>query len=226
MTDRESIYYLCKMAFSIAFDIKDKAYEYDNIYFDLVVMDYFKQLTKELTKNNFLSKKVKDNIKNYLMKARDYKDEYRTERIHIINDILSLLNGQEKDHSLVFYISELYKRTNDKKYIYSASRSEIMNEIDRVHEGIVCDYLILTTHNSKTSEEDFQNNFLEKFICSSVYIESVNTLLNEMPQLFSNKVFYKRVMDVIEMKKFFDKHKPTKIEKELNKKMKQLGKKM
>lgn len=226
MTDRESIYYICKMAFSIAFDIKAADYEYDLIYYDLVIMDYFKEVVKELTKNNYLSKKVKDNIKCYLLKARDYKDEDRKDRIDIINDILSLLNSQEKDNSLVFYVTELYKRTKDKKYIYLSSKSDIINEVDRIHESIVCDYLILTTHNVSTSEEDFHNNFLEKFVCSKVYIESINTLLNEMPQLFNNKIFYKRVMDVLEMKQFFAQEKPTKLEKEVNKKIKQIVKKV
>lgn len=226
MTNRESIYYICKMSFSIIFDIKESNYEYDKIYFDLVVMDYLKTVIEELTKKNLLSKKVQDNIKCYLLKARDYKDEDRKDRIDIINDVLSLLNSQEKDNSLVFYVTELYKRTNDKNYIYRASRKEIIEKIDRVHESIVSDYLILTTHNNTTSEEEFNNNFLEKFVSSDVYMESLNVLLNEMPQLFNNKVFYNRVMDVLEMKKFFAQEKSTKLEKEVNKKIKQIGKKI
>ncbi len=226
MTNRESIYYICKMAFSIIFDIKDNNYEYGDLYFDLVVMDYLKTVIEELTKNNFLSKKVKDNIKTYLLKARDYKDEDRKERIDIINDILTLLNGQEKDNSLVFYVSELYKRTNDKKIIYRATKEQIREKIDRIHESIVNDYLILTTHNITTTEEEFKNNFLDKFVCSDVYVESINVLLSEIPQIFNDKVFYERVMNVLEMKKFFTKEKSTKLEKEVNKKIKQVVKKI
>lgn len=223
MSEDIATYYVYKMAFSIPFDIKESNYEYNEIYFKLNVMDYLKEIVKELSKENLFSKKVKDNIKNYLLQARDYKDKDRKERIDIINDILSYLNTQEKDNSLDFYASQLYLRRNSKRYLF-ARIDDIIREIDNVHNSLVCDYLILGTHLESMSEEIFKKHFFQKFIESKVYIESINSLLDEMPQLFNNSTFYKRVMDVLEMKKFFQDNND-KLYKQVNKKIKQINNK-
>ena len=116
MSEEIAIYCTYKMALSIPFDIKESDFEYNNIYFNLIVMDYLKLIVETFTKEGLISKKVEDNIKNYLLQARDYHDKNRLERIDIVNDILSSLNSQENDNSLGLYISELMNRRNTKKW--------------------------------------------------------------------------------------------------------------
>ena len=221
MNEQLATYYTYKMALSIPFDMKESDFEYNNIYFNLLVMDYLKLIVETFTKENLISKKVEDNIKNYLLQARDYQDKNRKERIDIINDILSSLNSQENDNSLGLYIYELMKRRNSKKYLFKPI-SEIKSEIDKVHQSIVNDYLVLFTHSESMSDEVFNQSFLDKFVKSELYFESLNVILNEMPQVFTNSIFYERVMDVLSTKKFFEKKNNKLIEK-IDKKIKQIN---
>lgn len=225
MSEEVATYYAYKMALSIPFDMKEVDFKYEDHYFDLTIMEYLKDIISEFTKKDLFSKKVKDNIKNYLLKARDFKDDKRKERIDIINDILSLLNNQQKDYSIGFYSLQLCLRRNSKKYLFTKNE-EIISEIENVHGSIVNDYLVLGTHFETMSEENFKKYFLDKFIMSGFYVESINVLLDEMPQLFNNSTFYNRVMDILEMKKFFENDKQDKLSKKVDKKIKRIKRNM
>lgn len=224
MNNKVTIYHTYKMAFTIPFDIKESNYIYNEIYFDLIIMDCLKTIVEEFTKNNLLSKKVKDNIKNYLLQARYYKDDKRKERIDIVNDILSSLNTQEKDNSITFYAAQLYLRRNSKRYLFSANTDEIKSEINNVHESIINDYLVLATHMNTILDEQFYENIFIEFVKSDIYYESLNVILDEMPQLFCDSIFYQRVMNVLSYKKFFNHQNNDKLEKRINKIIKKISK--
>jgi len=211
------IYYTYKMALSIMFDIKEKDFKYNEIYFDLNVMGYIQNIVEDLAENNFLNKKVKDNIKNYLQQARDCKDNVRSKRIKIINDTIGYLNSQEKDCSLAFYTYELIRRRNSNRYLFWPTK-DIKAQINKIHDSIITDYLIINTHLDNVLDETFKKHFLDKFVQSETYYESLNAILNEMPLIFTIPTFYNRVIDVIEMKNFFDKNN-TKISKKIMKRI-------
>ena len=64
MNEQLATYYTYKMALSIPFDMKESDFEYNSIYFNLMVMDYLKLIVETFTKENLISKKVEDNIKS------------------------------------------------------------------------------------------------------------------------------------------------------------------
>jgi len=222
MTEEIAQYYTYKMALSIPFNMKRN--EYNEIYFNITVMEYLRDIIREFTKENLISKEVENNIKNYLLKAREYKDIYRKERIDIINDIIGMLNMQKEDYSLAFYIEQLCTRRNTKWYLTKASLQEIKSQIDKVHESIECDYLITGTHFDTMSDELFHKHFFENFVNSNVYFDSINMLLHQMPQLFKDPTFYNRVMTVLEAKKFFGETSSDKYIKQINKTLKKINK--
>lgn len=224
MTEEIAQYYTYKMALSIPFDIKESNFKYKEIYFDITVMEYLREIIDAFTKENLISKQVENNIKNYLLEARDYKDKNRKERIDIINDIIGMLNMQKYDHSLVFYAEQLCIRRNTKRYLTKPNIEEIYSQINKVHESIKCDYLIIGTHLDTVSDELFHKHFFEKFVNSDVYFESINMLLDQMPQLFNNSTFYNRIMTVLETKKFFGSIESDFYIKQVNKTIKKFNK--
>lgn len=157
-----------------------------------------KNIVEYHTKNNDFSEPVKDNIRNFLYQAREYQDEHRKERIDIINEIIGLINTQEKDESLIYYRLQLYDRSNQFKYLFKATKAEIIKEIDNVHDSICFDLFVLVSHSTDVSEEEFIKEYLPVLKSTDLYYESLNMILKENPIVFKDQLFYNRMMCVLE----------------------------
>lgn len=224
MNSKIAWYYTVKLVYSIIFEIKSAGYKYKDYCFELIVLNILKETVQELTRENYLSDAIKNNIKNFLIQARDYQDKNRKERVKIINDIISLLNTQKYDNSLQFYAAALYIRRNSLRYLFFASSAEIKSKIEQVHNSIATDYYIMATHFDTIPDEQFYEQFLMDFVKLDVYYESINTILREMPSVFTDTVFYNRVMNVLSFKDFFEKENNSKLTKKINKKVKKFNK--
>lgn len=190
-------YRLRKMIYTMIFDSSDKDYEI-NDEFNLIIIESLRNIIEYFTSKNLLSDSVKNNVYNYLSRAREFKDNNRTKRIELINDIIGIMNRQEKDNSIIFYRVELFKRRNNNKYLMDYSNEEIKKEIQNVHNSIHNDFLIIISHTSLADYDTFQNEYVPKFKNSNEYYESLNAILYENPTVFKDDLFYCRMLDIID----------------------------
>lgn len=192
------IYVLNKLINSIIFDLSTKNYNEVPNLFNIIIINKLKEMIEFYTEHNYLSRQVIINIQDYLMAARLYKDKNIEERHKVINEIITLLNKQTTDNSLIFYRIELYQRTNDYRYLTKATNEEIKNEIDLVHKSICNDLAVVDGHSSKVSDKDFNECYLDIYIESAaLYYESILKILSENPRIFMDKTFYNRMRIVI-----------------------------
>jgi len=187
-----------KLVYNLIFNFHEDNHLEDPEIFDLIIMESLKNVVEDNTRENNFSESVKDNIKKFLMQAREYKDNHRKERINIINEIIGLLNTQEKDDSLIFYRMQLYDRTKIFGYLFQAPKEEIIKEIDNVHDSICYDLAVLVSHSTDVSDEEFAKEYLPELKASDLYYESLNMILRENPIVFKDQLFYNRMMCVLE----------------------------
>ncbi|MBQ2946439.1 MAG: hypothetical protein IJE04_01120 [Bacilli bacterium] len=193
-----NIYQTRKLIYQIMFDFYENNYEEEPNMFSLNILKSLEVIVEYHTSQNDLSRNVIDNIGKFLMAAREYKDENRNERIEIINNIIRLMNNQEKDQSLVFYRIQLYSRTKEFRYLFQASDAEIISQINNIHDSICNDLFVLVSHSSNVSDEEFIKEYLTELKDSDLYYESLNVILKENPLVFKDQLFYNRMICVLE----------------------------
>ena len=209
-------YRMTKMIYTIIFNFVENDYE-DAEDFDLLVVESLRNIVKQLTEDKFLSESVKNNIHNYLTRARYFQDENRFKRIELINEMIGYMNSQTEDESYIFYKLELFKRRRDFRYIIGYPIETINKEINNVHDSICEDFYVLISHTDITEEEIFETEYLPYFKNSKAYYESLNAILYENPSVFKDELFYNRAMKVINLNK--DLYKDDKQILKMNKKL-------
>lgn len=191
-------YRLRKLVYEIMFNFYIDDYDEETYVYDLVFMESLRNVVRGHCEKNDLSKDVINNINKFLSYAREYKDENREKRIELINEIIVLMNRQEKDESLIFYRFQLYERTKKFEYLLKKSDREIIEEIPNVHQSICHDLFVLVTHSDDVDDMDFVKEYLHDLKDSDLYYESLNMMLKENPLVFKDKLFYNRMICVLE----------------------------
>lgn len=197
MNEDINLYKVRKLIYQIMFDLNEQEYLEDTNLFDLVFIESLKNVVEYHVKNNYLSDSVKNNINEYLYQARNYNDENKIERINLINDVIKLMNSQEKDESLIFYRFELLKRRRDFKYVFKYTDEQIKNEIENIHDSICNDLIVTVSHSDVVDDEEFMKYYLPCIGNSELYYESLNVILKENPAVFKNQLFYTRMLTVL-----------------------------
>lgn len=224
MSESINEYKTRKLIYQIMFDFYDD-YEENTSIFDLIIIESLKNIVEFHSRNNDLSKDVINNINKFLMQAREYKDEKRKERIELVNDIIRIMNNQEKDRSLIFYRIQLYDRTNNFKYLFKAKDAEIIDEISNVHDSICNDFFVLVSHTDDVDDITFVNEFLPDLKECELYYQSLNMMLKENPIVFRDQTFYNRMICVLQSNSLLNKDtvdNNEKLVKKINRKIKKL----
>ncbi|MBE6139076.1 MAG: hypothetical protein E7174_01025 [Firmicutes bacterium] len=224
MSESINEYKTRKLIYQIMFDFYDD-YEENTSIFDLIIIESLKNIVEFHSRNNDLSKDVINNINKFLMQAREYKDEKRKDRIELVNDIIRIMNNQEKDRSLIFYRIQLYDRTNNFKYLFKAKDAEIIDEISNVHDSICNDFFVLVSHTDDVDDITFVNEFLPDLKECELYYQSLNMMLKENPIVFRDQTFYNRMICVLQSNSLLNKDtvdNNEKLVKKINKKIKKL----
>ena len=194
------VYRMRKLIYSVIFNFFENEYE-DAEDFQLIVVESLRNVVEYLTSQNYLSESVKNNIHNYLTRARYFEDEDRSKRIELVNDTIGFMNSQNQDDSIIFYRLELFKRKKDYKYIIGYSNEKVQSEIKHVHDSICNDLYVVVSHTDITDDETFETEYLPYFKDSNIYYESLNAILYENPSSFKDKLFYNRMMKIINLNK-------------------------
>lgn len=156
-------------------------------------LNRFLQIVEMFANQNALDKEMKENILSYIYFVRCNGD-MKGNGNEIISKIISLVNNKLEDASIGFYRNELYKRNDNILYLDSKSvpKPFILKKKGELFRSIRFDQFLLYTHSIKVSDEEFVTKYLSKLVDDDRYYESLNCILNEYPQQFLNKLFYKR----------------------------------
>lgn len=198
MYENIEIYRMRKVIENVIFNFYENDYE-DKEDFDLITVESLRNVVEYLSSQNYLSESVKNNIHNYLTRARYFEDENRSKRVEFINETIGFMNRQQFDHSLIFYRLQLFDRRKDFKYLFKSTNEEIKKEIENVHDSICNDLYVLIGQSNLTSDKEFEEEYLPYFKNTNIYYESLNMFLKENPTVFKDEIFYSRMMKVINL---------------------------
>lgn len=200
--DEQDIYYHHKFLLAIMFDYNYEYYKVNSWLYDIDVLEDFRDIIKYYCESDCVNNQVKDNIYKILVDGRNVKDENYNERISLINEIIGILNAQEADISLNYYIGQLLiRQRRTKKEIKKYYLEDLYNEIPSIHESIFGDFLVLYTHSKQVTDEEFKEKYLNAFAQNKMYYENLNVILTECPSMFQNELFINRMNAIFKLNK-------------------------
>ena len=139
---------------------------------------------------------MKKNVLKYLNNVR-FSNDIDSDRIHLINTIIRLINIQEGENYLDYYRQEMYKRTHNRQYLVYPYNSFIKENEDRLIESMQFDYLVLISHSNLVTDDEFYDSYYSEMILDLRYFETINCILEEYPERFLDPVFYQRYIIII-----------------------------
>ena len=191
-------YYMMKVCERLMVtDNCDKLVEKNDILKTPLFLKYLLKMTKIFTSENVLNAEMKKNLLNYLYYVIQHINR-ESNMNNIINQIMFTIDSQDKDESIGFFRTEMSKRINnsylDDRVIPDAA---ILHFKDSIFNYIKYDQFVLHTHSNKVSNNDFEKKYIPKILGDDRYFKSLNCILNEYPEQFLNRVFYRRYVTVM-----------------------------
>lgn len=219
MNNKESIeeYIYSKILISIIFDVNHESYNYEenSWIFDTKVLEDIKVIIEYYCYQGYLNLKIKNNVYNYLNEARNIKSDDYKDRIKLINEIITELNKSSDYTYHLFYSIELFKRRNNRKYLYKYNIDIIDKEIPLVNKSLIYDSLVLISHNNRTSDKKFVEEWLPSLTENLFYYESISAILKEYPEIFKDQTFYNRFICVLNANNELSENASYKVNKKL-----------
>lgn len=173
---------------------------------NILFLKQFLSFVEKLASGNILAGDMRRNVLNYINSILDMEfdnetKEDRLERLDLVNKIIRTLNKQTKDESINFFRLEMYKRTNCKRYLnsFKVSDSQILKDKDALFASIKLEQVIIYTHSSEVSDEDFVDKYLFEIVDNDIYYGAINCMLMEYPEVFLDKTFYDRFSSVMDV---------------------------
>lgn len=212
LTDDFDLYYNFKFLECIIF-VEYTHTEYGETFKDI---EYLRQFQYFIEDNRFLfdDKRV-NNIYKILQDVRYVEDEYKEERITILNNINNILNTpiNQKDNN-DFYRTEIVQRYNKKKY-YRLKDDVVESKKDLISASIAFDMPVIESH---IFDSEMYNKYYNEFIDNPLYYMSVRAIINEFPLILNNDIFVVRLSEILSQTK--DTKTTKKLVKEIDRKIK------
>ena len=212
LTDDFDLYYNFKFLECIIF-VEYTHTEYGETFKDI---EYLRQFQNFIEDNRFLfdDKRV-NNIYKILQDVRYVEDEYKEERITILNNINNILNTpiNQKDNN-DFYRTEIVQRYNKKKY-YRLKDEVVESKKDLISASIAFDMPVIESH---IFDSEMYNKYCNEFIDNPLYYMSVRAIINEFPLILDNDIFVVRLNEILSHTK--DNKTTKKLVKEIDRKIK------
>lgn len=144
---------------------------------------------------------LKSNVLNYVNKFRFMEIPKETEenfnkKIALINELIVNVNKQKSDNSLKFYRDEMYVKTHDINFLYGDNEYIHLCK-DLLKEFIKYDCAFLYMHSHLVSEEEFNTKCYPVLLNDDTYYQTINSVLNDAPELFLNPEFRRRVILIL-----------------------------
>ena len=212
LTDDFDLYYNFKFLECIIF-VEYTHTEYGETFKDI---EYLRQFQNFIEDNRLLfdDKRV-NNIYKILQDVRYVEDEYKEERITILNNINNILNPpiNQKDN-YDFYRTEIVQRYNKKKY-YRLKDDVVESKKDLISASIAFDMPVIESH---IFDSEMYNKYYNEFIDNPLYYMSVRAIINEFPLILDNDIFVVRLNDILSQTK--DTKTSKKLVKEIDRRIK------
>lgn len=172
-------------------------------YHTVSLLEMFREIITAYTTNHSLPSDIERNAISFIHLNRFYSEEESKEeksrRVEVCNDMISSINRSKGKEEYPFYpafINHLYhgflSRTWN-HYLY-ANSPEAMKEL--FDSYIAIEYYILYSHTEILSDKEFMV-FACEFLLNGGYLEAIQFLLDEVPELENDPVFIKRIRKIL-----------------------------
>ena len=176
--------------------------KYDFYIFDDAFLNVLSNLISFFSQNNIFETKEKDKAYMLLSYLRDKSkfDNLEVKKCYydFINDLIIQLNCQQKNGNDAFYIIEMLKRKFCKKKM---TIKEFQEKKKIVKKSLGYDFIFLIYHCDNIKEESFDNSIKSLLDNSEYYFASLNSIIDECPELLKDETFSRRVEKVLNLKK-------------------------
>lgn len=177
--------------------------------FDEKFINDFKIYVEMMSKNQYLNKRMQNNIYMIVEKLRETNKENWDD----LNDIISLNNNATDKNILLYYFSEYLKRNNiiyDQISIRFEYEDFLMQDLTSLYNSIVNDYDYLTLlETASLEDENFKNKILPTLLENKTFKYSVNGFKNDKVSSIEDKLEYIKELEnpsiIKSIKKFFQK---------------------
>lgn len=172
-------------------------------YDSVPVLEMFDEIVGAYTLEHSLPFTIENNVLNFVSMQRfcvqDDSVEEKRKRTQICNHIISCINGSKGKKEYPFYpalINHLYHGIVFKTwnhYLYANSPDEMKALFDSY---ISLEYYVLYSHTEALSEQEFMM-FGCSFLLNGAYLEAIQFLLDEIPELANDSTFIKRIRKIL-----------------------------
>ena len=136
----------------------------------------------------------------YLKTEKPYFSKTEKESLfEELNEMICTLNNSSEHGMYSFYRKQLCDRTYQKltKFWEEAYDEEFLNpKISSINYSISCDYDAIR-NLVEVDDEDFFKEVVPDNLISHWYINTLNILFTEFPELYTNKVFLERAKFIL-----------------------------
>lgn len=181
----------------------EEADEFGIDYKTVSVLEIFSQIIGAYTTEHSLPRDIENNVLNFLSIQRvpneNEEKEERSRRIEICNGIISCINRSKGKPEYPFYpslINHLYhgfifKTWNH--YLYANSPDQMKDLFDSY---ISIEYYVLYSHAEILNDQEFML-FACNFLLNGAYLEAIEFLLDEIPELENDPIFIARIRKIL-----------------------------
>lgn len=171
-------------------------------YTSLPVLEIFQELIGAYTQDHSLSTSIENNVLQFIsihrFHSKEEAKEERLRRVELCNQIVSSINRSRGKEEYPFYpalINHLYhglfKTWNHCLY---ANNPSAMKEL--LDSYISLEYYVLYSHTELLDDQEFML-FGCSFLLNGAYLESIQFLLDEIPELENDPVFLQRIRRIL-----------------------------
>lgn len=172
-------------------------------YTSIAVLQTFKEIVDAYTSSWSLPSNISRNVIDYVSVCRFRSDEETKEetakRFDVCNDIINAINSSQGKPLYPFYttiINQVYHGFVSKalNHIAYARNPEWMEEF--LNSLLSLEYYVLYSHSHLLQDSEFME-FGCSFLLNGTYLEAVDFLLRDIPELSNDPIFLRRIRKVL-----------------------------
>ncbi len=184
-------------------DFLKEAEELELNYTSLALLETFRDIINAYTSSWSLLSNITRNIFDYISFCRYQSDEETKEetkkRYALCNDIINALNTSKDKEEYPFYpnlINKIYRNFIPRMINHAAYASNPSGMQEFLNSFLIIEYYVLYSHSHLLEDTEFMA-FGCSFLLNGTYLEAIDFLLDEIPELASDTIFLKRIRKIL-----------------------------
>lgn len=172
-------------------------------YKSIPLLEMFRDIVGAYTTDYSLPAFIENNVTGFMNISRfsmpEEDNQNRTKRFEICNQIIAHVNGSKGKSEYPFYpslINHLYHGIISRtwNHFLYANNPDAMKKL--LDSYLSIEYYILYSHTAILQDQEFMA-FGCNFLLNGAYLESIEFLLNEIPELENDPLFIKRIRKIL-----------------------------